>query len=137
MRALITRCAGAILAAALPLPALAAGLDGTQPVTCTIAETADCATDAQCIRDTPESVNLPRLIRIDFAAKRIVSKLAGGDERTAEIGLLRVEDGKLLLQGVQRGHAWSAAIMQASGTLSLAIAGEDGAVAAFGVCAEF
>jgi hypothetical protein len=137
MRALITRCLGAVLAGALPLPALAAGLDGTQPVTCTIVETADCGSDAQCIRDTPESVNLPRLIRIDFAAKRIVSRLAGGDERTAEIGLQRVEDGKLLLQGIQRGHAWSAAILQDSGALSLAIAGEGGAVAAFGFCAAF
>ena len=51
--------------------------------------------------------------------------------------LQRVEEGKLLLQGIQRGHAWSAVILQETGALSLAIAGENGAVAAFGFCAAF
>jgi hypothetical protein len=133
----MTRWACAILAGALPLPALAAGLDGTAPVTCSIAETADCEPGENCIRDTPEAIDLPRLMRIDFAAKKVVSKLTGGGERTAEIGLQRVEEGKLLLQGIQRGHGWTAIIVQETGALSLAIAGEDGAVAAFGFCAAF
>jgi hypothetical protein len=120
-----------------PRPPPPPGLDGTAPVTCSIAETADCEPGTDCIRDTPESIDLPRLIRIDFAARTIVSKLASGDERTAEIGLQRIEEGKLLLQGIQRGHAWSAVILQETGALSLAIAGEDGAVAAFGFCAAF
>ena len=51
--------------------ALAGGLDGTAPVVCAINDTFDCASGGQCVAASPEAINLPRLIRFDFAAKKL------------------------------------------------------------------
>ena len=127
-----------IAALALPaLPAAAAGLDGTEPITCATSVTFDCAPNGECIKDSPESINLPRLIRLDFAAKKAFTKWASGEERTADIAMFRLEGGRLVLQGVQNGNGWSLTVVQESGAMSLAIAGDGAAINAFGVCQAF
>ena len=131
--------ASMIMAALLgpALPATAAGLDGTEPVTCATSVTFDCAPYGDCIKDSPEAINLPRLIRLDLPAKKAFTKWASGEERTAEIASQKVEQGRLILQGIQNGNAWSLTVSQESGVMSLAIAGDGAAVVAFGVCEVF
>jgi len=119
------------------LPATAAGLDGTEPVTCATSVTFDCAPYGDCIKDSPEAINLPRLIRLDLPAKKAFTKWASGEERTAEIAMFRLEGGRLVLQGVQNGNGWSLTVVQESGAMSLAIAGDGAAINAFGVCEAF
>lgn len=114
--------------------ARAAGLDGTAPVVCETSETFDCAPGGQCIADSPEAINLPRLIRIDFAAKKAFTKRASGEERVAPINLQESQDGELILQGIQNGVAWSATISQENGDMSLAIAGGGAGLVVFGSC---
>src|SRR5262252_4753863 len=117
--------------------AAAAGLDGGAPITCETSVTFDCAPNGECIKDSPEAINLPRLIRLDFAAKKAFTKWASGEERTAEIAMFRLEGGRLVLQGVQNGNGWSLTVVQESGAMSLAIAGDGAAINAFGVCQAF
>ena len=119
------------------LPAAAAGLDGTEPVTCATSVTFDCAPNGDCIKDSPEAINLPRLIRLDLPAKKAFTKWASGEERTADIAMFRLEGGRLVLQGVQNGNGWSLTVVQESGAMSLAIAGDGAAINAFGVCQAF
>ena len=114
--------------------ALAGGLDGTAPVVCATAETFDCASGGQCVADSPEAINLPRLIRFDFAAKKAFTKRASGEERVAAINLQESQNGELILQGIQNGFAWSMAISQESGDMSLAIAGGGAGLVVFGSC---
>lgn len=114
--------------------ALAGGLDGTAPVVCATSETFDCASGAQCVTDSPEAINLPRLIRFDFAAKKAFTKRASGEERVAPISVQELQDGELILQGIQNGFAWSMAISQESGDMSLAIAGGGAGLVVFGSC---
>jgi hypothetical protein len=131
--------ASMIMAALLgsALPATAAGLDGTEPVTCATSVTFDCAPYGDCIKDSPEAINLPRLIRLDLPAKKAFTKWASGEERTADIASQKIEEGRLILQGIQNGNAWSLTVSQESGVMSLAIAGDGTAVVAFGVCEVF
>jgi hypothetical protein len=123
--------------ASFAMPAAAAGLDGHEPLTCETSETFDCAPNDECIKDSPEAVNLPRLIRLDFAGKRAFTKSASGEQRTAEIASQHVDGGKLILQGVQEGNAWSMAVSQETGIMSLTISGDQAAIVAFGVCGAF
>jgi len=119
------------------LPAAAAGLDGTEPVTCATSVTFDCAPNGDCIKDSPEAINLPRLIRLDLPAKKAFTKWASGEERTAEIASQKVEQGRLILQGIQNGNAWSLTVSQETGVMSLSMAGDGAAIVAFGVCEAF
>lgn len=114
--------------------ALAGGLDGTTPVVCAINETFDCASGGQCVADFPEAINLPRLIRFDFAAKKAFATQANSDERASPIGLQESREGALMLEGVQNGFAWSMAISQESGDMSLTIAGGGGGYVVLGSC---
>lgn len=126
-----------MIVAALTIPAAAAaaaGLDGVAPITCATSVTFDCVPDEDCIKDSPEAIDLPRLIRLDFAAKKAFTKLASGEELTAEIGSQQVDQDRLILQGVQSGAAWSLAVSQKTGVMSLSISGDEAAIVAFGTC---
>jgi hypothetical protein len=118
-------------------PVAAAGLDGTVPITCATSVTYDCGLSGDCIKDSPEAINLPRLIRLDFAAKKVFTKWGTGEDRSAEIGSQQVDQNVLILQGVQNGNAWSLAVSQKTGIMSLSISGDEEAIAAFGVCEAF
>jgi hypothetical protein len=132
-RYLIACSIGAVLTA-IAAQASGAGLDGTDPLICATAEAFDCAPNSQCIRDSPEAVNLPRFIRLDFAGKRAFTRRLNGEERVAEIMSQQSVDGRLVLQGVQLGHGWSMAISQETGAMSLAVVGDEIGFVIFGTC---
>jgi hypothetical protein len=110
------------------------GLDGTAPVVCATTQTFDCAAARDCIADSPDAINLPRLMRLDFTARRAFTKRPDGGERIAEIGALTIQEGELLLQGVQAGHGWTMAISRGTGAMSLTIAGDGSGFVVFGTC---
>jgi hypothetical protein len=114
--------------------AMAAGFDGTAPVVCATTQTFDCAAGGDCIADSPDAINLPRLLRLDFAAKKALTKLPDDAERVAEIGALTIQDGELVLQGVQAGHGWTMEISRGTGAMSLTIAGDGSGFVVFGTC---
>ena len=115
-------------------PALAGGLDGIAPIVCAMSETFDCASGRQCVADSPEAINLPRLVRFDFAAKKAFAIQASGEERASPISLQESRERELILEGVQNGFAWSMAISQESGQMSLTIAGGGGGYVVMGSC---
>lgn len=114
----------------------AAGLEGTGKAVCATVDTFDCAPNGECIKDTPEGIDLPRFIQIDFAAKTAVTKRMTGEEREAAIESLHSEDGHLLLQGVQAGVGWSMNISQETGAMSLVVAGDQVGIVVFGACMD-
>jgi hypothetical protein len=114
--------------------ALAGGIDGTAPVVCATSETFDCGPNRQCIADSPEAVNIPRLLRLDFTAKKAFTKRMNGEERVAQISVQTAQEGELLLQGVQNGFGWTMTISQESGDMALTIAGKQAGFVVFGTC---
>ena len=119
---------------ALAEAAPAGGIDGTAPAVCATSETFDCGPNRQCIADSPEAVNIPRLIRLDFTAKKAFTKRMSGEERVAQISAQTTEEGELLLQGVQNGYGWTMTISQESGDMALTIAGKQAGFVVFGTC---
>ena len=113
---------------------LAGGLDGATPAVCATTETFDCNPGKQCIADSPEAVNVPRLIRLDFAAKKAFTKKTTGEERIAEISSVSSQQGELLLQGVQNGFGWTMSIANDTGDMTLTIAGKGAGFIIFGSC---
>lgn len=114
--------------------AIAEGLNGATALVCSSNETFDCASTRECIADSPEAINIPRLIRLDLNAKKAFTKRLSGEENVAPIGAQQMLNGKLILQGVQNGYGWSMAISEGTGSMSLAIAGDGAGVVVFGTC---
>lgn len=112
----------------------AEGFDGSQPLICASMEAYDCGPGEDCLRGTAESIDAPQFIRLDFEQKMARATLANGEERTAKIESLTQEEGKLILQGVQRGLGWSMTIVQENGAMTLTAAGDRMAFVIFGAC---
>jgi len=112
----------------------AEGLNGATALVCSSNETFDCASARECIADSPEAINIPRLIRLDLNAKKAFTKRLSGEENVAPISAQQVMNGRLILQGAQNGFGWSMAISEGTGAMSLAIAGDGAGVVVFGTC---
>ena len=112
----------------------AEGLDGSQPLICASMEAYDCGPGQDCLRGTAESIDAPQFMRLDFERKLARATRANGEERTAKIESLTQEEGKLILQGVQRGLGWSMTIAQEDGAMTLTAAGDRTAFVIFGAC---
>ncbi len=123
----------AVLSAA-STAANAEGLDGSQPLICASMEAYDCGPGEDCLRGTAESIDAPQFIRLDFERKLARATRTNGEERTAKIESLTQEEGKLILQGVQRGMGWSMTIAQENGAMTLTAAGDRTAFVIFGAC---
>ena len=123
----------AVLSAAFTA-ANAEGLDGSRPLICASMEAYDCGPGQDCLRGTAESIDAPQFMRLDFERKLARATRANGEERTAKIESLTQEEGKLILQGVQRGLGWSMTIAQEDGAMTLTAAGDRTAFVIFGAC---
>jgi hypothetical protein len=117
------------------LTATAAEFDGSKPLICATIETFECVPGGECLEGTPESIDAPQFIRLDFAEKVARATRPDGEERTSGIEILKQDEGELILQGVQGGLGWSMAITPDSGKMALSASGDGVVFALFGACA--
>ncbi len=115
--------------------------DGSAPLLCAIRTIMECVEASECEAVTPEAIQAPSFLRIDFAAKTIRAIRGDLSERTTRILSISHIDGKLFLQGaedgvegVRDGVGWTMAIQNDSGRAVLAAAGDEVAFVAFAAC---
>lgn len=130
-----------LLIGAAPLaPSWAQALEADKPLLCAVVDIHSCAPSASgvaCEKQTPESANVPRFLRIDVAAKTIVGTRADGAPRNTKIATVQRLPGHLLLQGIDDGPlSWSIAISQSTGAMSLTGAKAEVGFVVFGACTE-
>ena len=118
----------------LPFSALAADFDGSKPLLCAVIETFECGPSSQCQRGTAESIDIPQFLKINFKEKMISSTPESGPVRTTKIQNMERIDGKLILQGVQNGKAWSMVISEATGKVTLSASDDQAGFLVFGAC---
>ncbi|HUK81300.1 MAG TPA: hypothetical protein VLZ12_01575 [Verrucomicrobiae bacterium] len=112
----------------------AGDFDGSKPLICSVIQTVACPRDDEISKGTAEDVNLPQFFFIDFDKKLVTGKTAEGEVRETKIESIKHEDGKLILQGVQRGKAWSAVISEQTGRTTLVGANEEAGFVIFAAC---
>ena len=116
------------------LTATAADFDGTKPLICATMQTYECVPGGECLEGTPESINAPQFIRLDFTEKVARATRPDGEERTSSIEISKQNEGELILQGIQGGLGWSMAITPDSGKMALSASGDGVVFALFGAC---
>jgi hypothetical protein len=114
--------------------AWAGDFDGSKPLICSVIRTIDCPRDDEISKGTAEDVNLPQFLFIDFEKKLVTGKTAEGDVRETKIESIKHEDGQLILQGVQRGKAWSAVINEETGKTTIIGASDEAGFVVFAAC---
>jgi hypothetical protein len=120
----------------LALPSLAAAddLTGANRILCTAVQATRCVETGDCEIDLPWNLHIPQFIEVDLAAKKLSTTKASGENRSTPIDQLRRQDGVIVIQGFEKGRAFSFVITEETGALSVAVAATGKAVAVFGAC---
>ena len=124
----------AVLIAAATPALRADDLTGADQLLCTAVQATKCTDDGDCAQDLPWNLNVPQFIQVDLKAKRLSTTKASGENRSTPIEALKRENGQIVLQGFERGRAFSFVIDEATGMLSAAVAAQGRAVVVFGAC---
>ena len=119
-------------ALAAGLSANAEVLDGTKPILCAAITAIVCDYQNDCVKGSPESINLPVFWRVD-ANKATVDSKRGGVERSSKVSNAVIEGTHVSVQGVEGGLAWSMSINKETGRMTLSGSGDEGYVV-FGAC---
>ena len=118
----------------LPLISTAGDFDGSKPLICAVIEDFDCIPGGECLSGTAESINIPQFLRIDFKEKVITGKRGDGKVLSTTVNNMEPADGKMILQGIQKGKAWSMVITEATGKMTITAADDQAGFVVFGAC---
>jgi hypothetical protein len=122
----------AVLATACPL--FADDISGSSQFLCTAVQASGCSADGQCHTGPPWSLNVPQFIEVDLKAKELRTTKASGENRKTPIRNLERDGPMIILQGYEKGRAFSIMIDEETGDLSAAVARDEVGVSVFGSC---
>ncbi|HJV35891.1 hypothetical protein [Geomonas sp.] len=128
----MARMSALLLAAALLLPAMEVRAAEGDIRTCALSRAIECLPDEGCAEYSIQDVELPRFVRIDLNSKTITS-LDKEVSRTTKIDTVQRQQGLTVLHGTEQ-RAWSMAIGENSGELTLTASGDGEGIVVFGSC---
>lgn len=115
-------------------PAVADDLTGAGTVLCSSAQAVVCSEVEGCETAPPREWNIPAFIQIDLANKTLSTTAASEENRVTPIQTLERSGGRIFLQGIERGRAYSFVIDEATGLVTVAVARDGFSVSVFGAC---
>lgn len=108
--------------------------DGSNPFVCAPLQIASCGSGSECSSETADSINLPRFLRVNAGESAITGQRPGGELLSTSIMSRQSDDGRLVLQGTERGLSWTISIDEDAGDMTIVAAGSNVAFVAFGSC---
>jgi len=117
-------------------PFAARGEDSAGPLLCAPTTIVSCQPDGKCERETTESVDLPRFLKVDIANSRISGTRASGQALTAAIGKVDRVEGATILQGVEGDLMWNLMISEGARDMTITAGGDNVGFVAFGACTQ-
>ena len=133
----IFRClAGLVLVSWLPAALAAGPFDGSKPLLCAAIHAAECSTaELKCESGPPWLVNFPVFTEIDFAAGTASTTRQNLTARTTRIEQVsHLANNRMSLQGSDGEFSWSMMISEETGSMTLAVAGEEVGFIVMGAC---
>ncbi len=119
-----------------PVFVLASNFDGSKPLLCASVHATECGAENQtCISGAPWKVNFPVFMQIDFKAKTASTLDYHKNPRLTKIELVdHLADNRMSIHGTDGELSWSMLISEETGSMTLAIAGEEHGFIIFGAC---
>ena len=122
--------AGLLVASAL----WADDLTGADAFLCAAVQAAVCKAEGECASGPPWNWDVPQFVEIDLKKGVLATTEASGENRSTPIRNQERAEGKIFLQGVQLGRAFSFVINEQTGIASVAIAADELTVTVFAAC---
>jgi len=114
--------------------ATADNLTGADVLLCSSAQAIVCSEEEGCEIAPPREWNIPAFIKVDLAEETLSTTAASGENRVTPIRSVERSGGRIFLQGIERGRAFSFVISEATGLATIAVAKDGGGVIIFGAC---
>lgn len=134
MRSFRVGVLAAVLFVAAGSAAQADNVKGADLLLCTAVQATGCYESGECEIDLPWNLNVPQFIQVDLKGKRLATTKASGENRSTPLDQVRHEGGAIVLQGFEKGRAFSFVIMEETGFATVAVATDGKAVVVFGAC---
>lgn len=113
---------------------LSDSVENERNILCTVLETHVCVEAAGCVDVLAEEMNIPRFVRIDTKTGKVATTRASGENRETTAGSVNRAEGRIVLQGVEDGRAFSMYVEESTGLSTFAAAAAGRSVTAFAVC---
>ena len=107
---------------------------GANKLLCSSGQLAACFDDGSCDHAPPSALNVPAFIEVDLVKKQLSTTPASGENRVSPIRNMERTEGRIVLQGVEGGRAFSLLIDEQTGALTAAVARNGLGVIVFGNC---
>jgi hypothetical protein len=114
--------------------ALADNLEGADRLLCAPEQIKICVEDADCYPAHASELGVPDFILVDLKNKKLQTTKASDQTRTTAFSTMTRNAGKIYLQGIENGRAFSFVIDEATGRMTVAVSRDGVAVSAFGAC---
>ena len=134
LKAVLRRTGVTIVCVMLTGTALGDNLVGEDELLCAAARVTICFDDGTCVAASPWELNVPQFINVDLKKKRLSTTEASNDYRVTTVDNLRRADGRIYMQGIDRGRAYTFVIDEETGFLTVVVARDDLTVSVFGAC---
>ena len=115
------------------IPAMAMTEEIPKTMLCSVLKTVDCPMGEKCWRGSAKDLNFPQFVTLNFAEKIISGKLHDGQNKTATIDKITRDDGKIILQGMEK-RPWNLTLLEATGEFSASATDENKVLGIFGAC---
>jgi hypothetical protein len=114
--------------------ALADNLEGTDRLLCATGQIMICVEDADCYPAHGSELGVPDFVIVDLKNKKMQTTKSSEQTRTTAFSSVSRNGGKIFLQGVENGRAFSFVINEITGSLTVALSRDGVAVSVFGSC---
>ncbi len=109
-------------------------LTGEDKFLCAAANIIVCLDDGSCASAAPWELNVPQFINVDMKKNSLSTTKASGNNRVTIVDNKKRDDGRIYLQGIDRGRAYTFVIDEETGFLTVTVARDDLTVSVFGAC---
>jgi len=118
----------------VPYHLAAADSEESSALLCAVIEVFECSLENDCAEVEAESVNIPQFIRVDFDSMKLTLPEGSEEKRESMINNVQLNNGTIMMQGVEHGRAWSIAISEESGKMTGSASENEGGFVVFGAC---
>ena len=126
--------------ACLPLvfvaSAFADDLTKSDKLLCAAAEITVCFELDECYPVVAEEIDMPTFVVVDLKTKQLLTTKASRENRSTAVATVARENGRIYLQGIERGRAYSFVINEETGHLTVAVSRDGLSVSVFGACTD-
>ena len=124
-----------VLVAALSSTAvLADNVTGADKLLCSTLRAVECWQDDDCAEVPPADLNIPQFVQVDLDGKELRTTKASGENRATPIRIVERDGGKIVVQGYEKGRAFSLVIQEETGRATFASAADARGLVVFAAC---